>query len=405
MTKPGDPSVSVQCPKCGLMVQVPTGGRRLCGCGTWLSGDEVLDAEQAMPREEGGKWPRIEGDLSAIERLNDGYRRTTRELSKVIVGQQRVLEELLIAIFARGHCLLVGVPGLAKTLMIRTLADSLNLSFSRIQFTPDLMPSDITGTEVLQEDKATGQRLFKFLHGPLFSNVILADEINRTPPKTQAALLEAMQERQVTVGGAKHRLPDPFFVLATQNPIEQEGTYPLPEAQQDRFMFNVLVDYPEEEEEYKIVEMTTTIQQPKVERVLSATDILEMQDIVRKVPVAPYVIRYAMKFTRLTRKDKGDVPNFIRDFVTWGAGPRATQFLVLGAKARAVLHGRYYVSCEDIRAVAIPVLRHRIITNFNAEAEGIKPEDIVRRLIEIIPRDPNETDLERGRATPAAIKV
>ena len=227
---------------------------------------------------------------------------SARRLSKAIVGQERVLEELLIAIFARGHCLLVGVPGLAKTLMIRTLADSLSLSFSRVQFTPDLMPSDITGTEVLQEDKTTGQRLFKFLHGPLFANVVLADEINRTPPKTQAALLEAMQERQVTVGGTRHKLPDPFFVLATQNPIEQEGTYPLPEAQQDRFMFNILVDYPEEEEEFSIVEMTTSTHVPKIDRVLSATDILEMQDIVRKVPVAPYVIRYAMKFTRLTRK-------------------------------------------------------------------------------------------------------
>jgi MoxR-like ATPase len=285
--------------------------------------------------------------------------------------------------------------------MIRTLADSLSLSFSRIQFTPDLMPSDITGTEVLQEDKTTGQRLFKFLHGPIFANVILADEINRTPPKTQAALLEAMQERQVTVGGTRHKLPDPFFVLATQNPIEQEGTYPLPEAQQDRFMFNILVDYPEEEEEFRIVEQTTSTHLPQIERVLSATDILEMQDIVRKVPVAPYVIRYAMKFTRLTRKgsrvgtDGGatkpvEVPDFIRDYVTWGAGPRATQFLILAAKARAVLHGRYYVSCEDVRAVAPPVLRHRIITNFNAEAEGIKPDDIVRRLIDRIPRDPNE---------------
>jgi MoxR-like ATPase len=385
---------AVKCQTCGLFVQVPEGGRRLCGCGAWLSGDLAIpvdvmeaDAEAELVPES---WPRIEGDLSAIERLNDGYRRIRNEMGKAIVGQSRVLEELLIAIFARGHCLLVGVPGLAKTLMIRTLADSLNLSFSRVQFTPDLMPSDITGTEVLQEDKATGQRLFKFLHGPLFSNVILADEINRTPPKTQAALLEAMQERQVTVGGTRHHLPDPFFVLATQNPIEQEGTYPLPEAQQDRFMFNVLVDYPEEEEEFKIVEMTTSLHQPLIERVLSATDILEMQDIVRKVPVAPYVIRYAMKFTRLTRKEKGDVPDFIREYVTWGAGPRATQYLVLGAKARAVLHGRYYVSCADIRAVAAPVLRHRIITNFNAEAKGIKPDDLVRRLAEMIPRDPNE---------------
>ncbi len=397
-----DAPVPVRCGKCGLMVQVPASGKRLCGCGNWVAAEEpIVVAEEDLV--DAGAWPRIEGDLSAIERLNDGYRRITREMGKAIVGQHRVLEELLIAIFARGHCLLVGVPGLAKTLMIRTLADALNLTFSRIQFTPDLMPTDITGTEVLQEDKMTGQRVFKFLHGPIFSNVILADEINRTPPKTQAALLEAMQERQVTVGGTRHKLPDPFFVLATQNPIEQEGTYPLPEAQQDRFMFNVVVDYPEEEEEFKIVEMTTALHAPKIERILSANDILEMQDIVRKVPVAPYVIRYALKFTRLTRKDKGDVPDFIRAFVTWGAGPRATQNLVLGAKARAVLHGRYYVSCEDIRSVAIPVLRHRIITNFNAEAEGIKPETIVRRLAEIIPRDPNEEALARGKGPAAAV--
>jgi MoxR-like ATPase len=383
---------SVQCGNCGLVVQVPTGGRRLCGCGTWLSGVEQPVVAVADPPVTVGSesWPKIEGDLSAIERLNSGYRRLVNEMGKSIVGQRQVIEELLIAIFARGHCLLVGVPGLAKTLMIRTLSDAMNLSFNRIQFTPDLMPSDITGTELLQEDKATGQRVFKFLHGPLFANVVLADEINRTPPKTQAALLEAMQERQVTVGGTRHGLPDPFFVLATQNPIEQEGTYPLPEAQQDRFMFNIRVNYPEEEEEFRIVEQTTAVHQPQIDRVLSATDILEMQDIVRKVPVAPYVIRYAMKFTRLTRKSNADVPQFVKDYVTWGAGPRATQYLVLGAKARAVLHGRYYVSSEDIRAVAAPVLRHRIITNFNAEAEGIKPDDIVKRLADLIPRDPAE---------------
>jgi len=387
---------SVRCNNCGLVVQVPADGRRLCACGNWLSGEEPAIEPIILDDDGQERWPKIEGDLSSIERLNNGYRRIRKEMSKAIVGQERVLEELLIAVFSRGHCLLVGVPGLAKTLMIRTLADSLSLSFSRIQFTPDLMPTDITGTEVLQEDKTTGQRLFKFLHGPIFANVVLADEINRTPPKTQAALLEAMQERQVTIGGAKHRLPDPFFVLATQNPIEQEGTYPLPEAQQDRFMFNILVDYPEEEEEFRIVEMTTANHQPQLERVLSATDILEMQDIVRKVPVAPYVIRYAMKFTRLTRKEKGTVPDFVRDYVTWGAGPRASQFLILAAKARAVLHGRFYVSSEDVRSVVIPVLRHRIITNFNAEAEGIKPEDIIKRLIELIPRDPNEKTEGKG---------
>ena len=393
-----DSLVSVTCKKCSREMQIPPGGKRLCACGSWVSAsDQVPTLELAEPIAGGAAWPRIEGDLAAIERLNAGYRDIKKELSKAIVGQADVIEQLLIAIFAKGHCLLVGVPGLAKTLMVSSLAQALDMSFKRIQFTPDLMPSDITGTEVLQEDKSTGQRVFKFLPGPIFSNVILADEINRTPPKTQAALLEAMQEHQVTIGGTRHKLPDPFFVLATQNPIEQEGTYPLPEAQQDRFMFNVLVDYPEEEEEFRIVEMTTAQHFAKIVNVLSGSDILEMQDIVRKVPVAPYVIRYAMKFARLTRKEKGEVPDFIRDYVTWGAGPRATQNLVLGAKARAVLHGRYYVSCEDIRAVAIPVLRHRIITNFNAEAEGIKPEHIVKRLAEIIPRDPNEEALAKGR--------
>jgi len=383
-----------QCEKCGLTVPVPPGGRRLCGCGNWLYAPdedafveaEPIDDEKDAPDSEPG-YPRLEGDLASIERLKEGSRKILDEVSKIIVGQQEVLEQLLIALFAQGHGLLVGVPGLAKTLMIRTLADSMNLSFSRIQFTPDLMPSDITGTDLLQDDKATGQRAFKFLHGPLFANVVLADEINRTPPKTQAALLEAMQERQVTVSGQRHKLPEPFFVLATQNPIEQEGTYPLPEAQQDRFMFNIRVDYPNEEEEFRIVEATASIKRPDISRVVSAADLLEMQEIVRKVPVAPYVIRYAMQFTRLTRKEKGKVPDFIRDYVTWGAGPRASQYLVLAAKARAVLRGRFHVSCEDVRAVALPVLRHRIITNYNAEADGIKPDDIVLRLIDLIPRE------------------
>ncbi|GAC1463393.1 MAG: MoxR family ATPase [Isosphaeraceae bacterium] len=336
--------------------------------------------------------PLESNDLVAVTRLRDAFRQLKSEMGKVIVGQQAVLEELLIAIFARGHCLLVGVPGLAKTLMIHTLADALNLAYNRIQFTPDLMPSDITGTEVIQEDKATGVRQFKFLRGPVFANIVLADEINRTPPKTQAALLEAMQERQVTVGGERHRLPDPFFVLATQNPIEQEGTYPLPEAQLDRFMLNILVDYPDEQEELDIVRMTTSTIKLGVSKVLSGADILELQEIVRKVPVADHVTRYAVRMTRLTRRDKGDVPNFIRDYVSWGAGPRASQYLVLASKARAVLHGRSYVSCEDIRAVAGPVLRHRIVTNFNAEAEGLKPDDIVTRLIKSVPVDGDEAE-------------
>lgn len=329
-----------------------------------------------------------ESDLAVLERLAESCRRVTAELAKVIVGQNQVLEELLIAMFAGGHCLLVGVPGLAKTLMIRSLADSLELSFNRIQFTPDLMPADITGTEVIQEDRATGSRNFKFLPGPVFANVILADEINRTPPKTQAALLEAMQEHQVTVGGQKHKLAEPFFVLATQNPIEQEGTYPLPEAQLDRFMFNVLVDYPSEDEEFTIVRQTTAAAVPQITATLSQADVTALQTFVRKVPVADHVIRYAMQFSRLTRGGHGDVPDFIKNYVSWGAGPRASQYLILGAKARAVLRGQPYVSTEDVLAVARPVLRHRIITNFNAEAEGVKSDDIVDRLAELIARDP-----------------
>ena len=329
-------------------------------------------------------------DLQSVKKLNEAYRRITDELGKTIVGQKHVIEELLIAMFSQGHCMLVGVPGLAKTLMIRTLAEALALKFSRIQFTPDLMPADITGTEVIQEDKATGTREFRFIEGPIFGNVILADEINRTPPKTQAALLEAMQEHQITVGGKQHRLAEPFFVMATQNPIEQEGTYPLPEAQLDRFMFHIFVDYPDEEEEFQIVRRTTADVQIQITPTLTAQEIISLQQIVRRVPIADHVTRYALQFSRLTRREKGDVPDFIKNYVTWGAGPRASQYLVLAGKARAVLHGRYYVSCEDIRIVAPPVLRHRILTNFNAEAEGIKPDEIIRRLIELIPSSDDE---------------
>ncbi|MEX2111654.1 MAG: AAA family ATPase [Pirellulales bacterium] len=336
-----------------------------------------------------------EDDVLAVQKLNEAFQRITSELSKVIVGQHHVIEELLISIFARGHCLLVGVPGLAKTLMIRTLADALSLDFSRIQFTPDLMPADITGTEVIQEDKSTGQREFRFLRGPIFANVILADEINRTPPKTQAALLEAMQEHQVTVGGKRHKLAEPFFVLATQNPIEQEGTYPLPEAQLDRFMFHVFVDYPSEEEEFQIVRQTTADVEYRITPTLDAEQIVNLGQIVRKVPVADHIARYALRLARRTRREQPDAPDFVRDYVSWGAGPRASQYLVLGAKARAVLHGRNYVSVEDVRSVAYPVLRHRIMTNFNAEAEGIKPDDIIRQLIETVAID-DEND-ERGR--------
>lgn len=328
-----------------------------------------------------------EGDLAAVERLGAAYQRIVDQLGRVIIGQREVVEELLIAMLAGGHALLVGVPGLAKTLMVRTLSETLNLSFNRIQFTPDLMPADITGTEVIQEDKSTGGREFKFIPGPVFANVLLADEINRTPPKTQAALLEAMAEHQVTAGGKRHQLPKPFFVLATQNPIEQEGTYPLPEAQLDRFMFEIRVDYPTEEEEFEIVRQTTVSNQVSVEKVLSYEEWINLQGLVRRVPVADSVIRYAMKFARLTREG-ADSPDFVKQYVSWGAGPRASQYLILGAKARAILHGRPYVSVEDVRAVAAPVLRHRILTNFNAEAEGIRPDDIVKKLAEVITADP-----------------
>ncbi|MBI4605015.1 MAG: MoxR family ATPase [Planctomycetes bacterium] len=320
-------------------------------------------------------------DLQTVELLRERYKAVRAELGKVIVGQDEVLEQILVCIFARGHCLLVGVPGLAKTLMISTLARSLTLSFSRIQFTPDLMPSDITGTEVIQEDRATGERKFRFLRGPVFANVILADEINRTPPKTQAALLEAMQERQVTAGGSKHVLEDPFFVLATQNPIEQEGTYPLPEAQLDRFMFNIQVDYPSEEEEVEIMRRTTVAQTAEVSAVLTGPEILRLQEIVRKVPVSDEIIRYVLRLTRATRVTKDEAPQYMKQWLAWGAGPRASQFLILGAKARAVLHGRNHVSADDIVAVAYPVLRHRILTNFSAEAEGVSSKAIIDRLL------------------------
>jgi MoxR-like ATPase len=326
-------------------------------------------------------------DIEAANRLHEAYASITEQLARVIVGQRQVVEEMLVALFARGHCLLVGVPGLAKTLMIRTLAQTLSLKFSRIQFTPDLMPSDITGTEVIQEDKQSGRRELRFLPGPIFANVVLADEINRTPPKTQAALLEAMQEHQVTIGGQRHVLGEPFFVLATQNPIEQEGTYPLPEAQLDRFMFNTFVDYPDEEDEFQIVRRTTADVAAEVTATLRGEEIVALQRIVRRVPVADHVVRYALRLVRATRPNRPEAPPWIRDYVTWGAGPRASQYLVLGAKARAVLQGRFAATCEDIRAVAPPVLRHRILTNFNAEADRVRPDDLVRRLIDTVAVD------------------
>jgi MoxR-like ATPase len=322
-----------------------------------------------------------QNDLQAADQLREASLRVVSEISKVIVGQQQVLEELLIALFSGGHCLLVGVPGLAKTLIIRSLASALSLEFRRIQFTPDLMPSDITGTDVIQEDKLSGTRTLRFLPGPIFANVILADEINRTPPKTQAALLESMQEHQVTVGGQKHRVPEPFFVLATQNPVEQEGTYPLPEAQLDRFMLNIVIDYPDADEELQIVKRSTSDLNPSIVPTLSATEIARMCQIVRRVPIADHIATYALQLARQTRPQRPEAPDFVNQFVIWGAGPRASQYLVLAAKARAVLRGREFVSHEDVRAVAKPVLRHRIRTNFTADAEGLSTDDLIDRLL------------------------
>ena len=329
-------------------------------------------------------------DSAAIRRLAEAKEKIQEQLSQVIVGQHAVIEELMICLFSRGHCLLEGVPGLAKTLMISTLSRALNLSFSRIQFTPDLMPADITGTEIIEENRSTGSREFRFLEGPLFANVILADEVNRTPPKTQAALLEAMQERQVTVGRVRHQLSDPFFVLATQNPIEQEGTYPLPEAQQDRFMFKVFVNYPNFNEEFEIARRTTMLMTDHIVPVLSAEEILAVQRTVREVPVSDHAIRYALSLVRQTRVREPGAPDFVGDQVSWGAGPRAVQFLILGAKARALLQGRTHVSTDDIQALAKPVLRHRLVVNFAAESEGITPDHIVDHLIEITPSKEDE---------------
>ena len=316
--------------------------------------------------------------MDDVRQFTEAYKKLRGEIAKVIVGQDRVVDELLTALFAGGHCLLVGVPGLAKTLLISTVAQALDLKFSRIQFTPDLMPSDITGTEILEEDQSTGKRSFRFIQGPIFGNVILADEINRTPPKTQAALLQAMQEKKVTAGGQTFALDLPFFVLATQNPIEQEGTYPLPEAQLDRFMFNIEVDYPSEAEELEIVESTTSRNPATPDVVLPADEILRVQELVKTVPVDSHVLRFAIKLVRATRDDS--LPQ-VKDYVSWGAGPRAGQNLILGAKVRAVMDGRPLPSVDDIKALAHPVLRHRIVTNFNADADGVSTDDLIDMLL------------------------
>lgn len=318
---------------------------------------------------------KVNSDVEAVDALSASYKKLTEEIGKVIVGQREVIESVMISIFCDGHSLLVGVPGLAKTLLVSTISEALELSFKRIQFTPDLMPSDITGSEILDEHRG-----FKFNRGPIFANIVLADEINRTPPKTQAALLEAMQERSVTAGGATHKLDLPFFVLATQNPIEQEGTYPLPEAQLDRFMFNIVVDYPDFEDEINVVKNTTTTRDVSVQKCLSAKEILEYQRLIRKIPIADNVLEYAVTLASKTRPNSVKAPEIVNNYLTWGAGPRASQFLVLGAKCHAALHGKYSPDIEDVQAVALPILRHRVVKNYKAEAEGISLDEIFKKL-------------------------
>lgn len=322
-------------------------------------------------------------DVQLAGEVSKAYNDVKKEIAKVIVGQDEIIDQLLISLLARGHCLLVGVPGLAKTLLIRTLARVFDLKFSRIQFTPDLMPSDITGTEIIEENISTGEKHFRFVEGPVFANIVLADEINRTPPKTQSALLEAMQEHRVTAAGTTYTLKEPFFVLATQNPIEQEGTYPLPEAQLDRFMFNLWLDYPSKEEEVEIVKSTTSMYQAELNQVLDAEQIIRYQDLVRKVPVADNVVTFAVELVNTTRPGNNGSPDFIKNWLSWGAGPRASQFLILGAKVRALLQGRHTPDIDDVRAMAGPVLRHRIVTNFNAEADGVAPIHIVDKLLDV----------------------
>lgn len=319
-------------------------------------------------------------DVELVHNLNAKYKELKSEIAKVIVGQDKIIEQIIISILSKGHCLLIGVPGLAKTLLVKTLSEVLDLKFSRIQFTPDLMPSDITGTEILENDN-TGKKIFKFIKGPVFANIVLADEINRTPPKTQSALLEAMQEHRVTAAGNSYTLDEPFFVLATQNPIEQEGTYPLPEAQLDRFMFNLWLDYPSFNEELQIIKQTTSMYTPELKKILSKEEIMSFQDLVRKVPVADEVINYAVSIVSKTRPVTGDSPKIVKDYISWGAGPRASQYLVLGAKTNCILEGRYSPDIEDIIKVTQPVLRHRLITNFNAEADGLSVLNIINEIV------------------------
>jgi MoxR-like ATPase len=379
-----------KCEECGRSFNLNEDqyGKVKCKCGAILHGAKP-GAAAAAPA--GGGTPKVSADakmsdMEAVKALKGAYDALKSEVANIIVGQDKVVEEILVAIFAKGHCLLEGVPGLAKTLMISSLAKCLDLSFKRIQFTPDLMPSDITGTEVIQDDKATGERVFRFIKGPIFCNICLADEINRTPPKTQAALLEAMQEKSVTVAGNQHKLPPPFFVLATQNPLEQEGTYPLPEAQLDRFIFKIFVDYPSDEEELEIMKRVTTPSKVQLKAVITGDQISQLQEIVLRVPVAEHVYAYAKKIVRSTRPTMGEAPDFIKNWVSWGAGPRASLNLILAGKARAILNGQFHVSCEDIEAVAPSVMRHRIAVNFTAQAEGITTDKVIEKLLASVPK-------------------
>ena len=398
---------TMQCPACGRVRRISSEnvGRRLkCRCGNVVIAREedlnpVHVGAGVSPKRNGRARTSLSNspkpasdDLQAVEALRDAYEQMTAQLSEVIVGQHAIVEQVLISVFSRGHVLLTGVPGLAKTLLIDSVAKVLDLQFRRIQFTPDLMPADITGTEVLQEDRTTGTRNFQFVQGPVFSNMVLADEINRAPPKTQAALLEAMQERHVSIAGQTMPLPAPFFVMATQNPIEQEGTYPLPEAQLDRFLFNIVVDYPESDDEFQIIRQAASRQTSRLDTVLNAEQILQLQQTVQNVPAADHVIGYARDLVQATRPGGRTSPGFVKEMVSWGAGPRAGIALVMSAKARAILHGRLHVTTTDITAVAAPVLRHRIATTFHAESAGVTREDLVRMLLEEIrPQRPNRS--------------
>ena len=333
------------------------------------------------PKDNGESLSADNNDVEMVKYLNVKFEELKKELAKAIVGHSKIIDQIIIAILSRGHCLLVGVPGLAKTLLIKTLSEVLELKFNRIQFTPDLMPSDITGTEIIEEDLSKGTKSFKFVKGPIFANMILADEINRTPPETQSALLEAMQEHRVTAAGTTYILEEPFYVLATQNPIEHEGTYPLPEAQLDRFMFNVWLDYPSKSEEIDIINYTTSMYTPEIKIVLKREEIIMLQDLVRRVPVSENVAEYVVNLVNKTRPNNDHSPKYIKDWISWGAGPRASQYLILGAKTNAILHGRFSPDIDDVRKVAPPVLRHRLITNFNAEADGIKTIDIIEKML------------------------